>query len=284
MVSTVGPSVKTLLTDGVQAALLATADGFVIESAAHTPGIIDFDSLAAEAAGIVRAANLIGRDATTAAVRSVVITLDNDQTVVAVPIAGEAVAVVLPRRGLPSELTPATLEQIQATMRHILELHTGKQLLEAMVRVDDALPAASARDRAARVRPGRIALAGVDVQAVGNVATVQVILGLEDRRSQAKTVGRDHPGQRALLAGEATIRAMLELLPEGHAVELTHLQATTPSREALWVLTRFLAPDSEQSLFGIAPVLDGDEATSAAKAILNAVNRRVEILLESLVP
>jgi hypothetical protein len=111
------------------------------------------------------------------------------------------------------------------------------------------------------------------------VATVHVSLGLGNREATAKTVGRDQPGQRALLAGEATIRAMLELLPPGHAVELTHLQATTPSREALWALTRFLSPDAEQSLFGIAPVQDGNEAMAAAKAILNAVNRRIEMLL-----
>jgi hypothetical protein len=47
----------------------------------------------------------------------------------------------------------------------------------------------------------------------------------------------------------------------------------------LWALTRFLSPDAEQSLFGIAPVQDENEAMAAAKAILNAVNRRIEILL-----
>jgi hypothetical protein len=125
----------------------------------------------------------------------------------------------------------------------------------------------------------RIALKGVEASVVGTVATVHVSLGLGHRVATAKTVGRDQPGQRALLAGEATIRALLELLPPGHAVELTHLQATTPSREALWALTRFLSPDAEQSLFGIAPVQDENEAMAAAKAILNAVNRRIEILL-----
>ena len=282
---TAAQSVETLLKSGVQAVLLATADGFVIEAAALTPGAIDFDSLAAEVAGVFRAVNLIGRDLATSAVRSVVITLDNDQMVLAVPIAGEAIAVVLPQRGATSGVTPKTLDEIRAAMHHFLELHTGKQLLEAVSRVvedlpvDAAQPAARDRDQIGGVRPGRIALTSVDVNVVGNVATVRVTLGLNHREAKAKAVGRDVPGQRATLAGNATIRAMLELLPAGHAVELTHLQATTPSREALWVLTRFLNPDGEQSLFGIAPVQEGDEAMSAAKAILNAVNRRVELLL-----
>lgn len=281
---TAAQSVETLLKTGVRAVLLATADGFVIEAATHTPGAIDFDSLAAEVAGMFRAANLMGRGLATSSVRSVVITLDNDQIVIAVPIAGEAIAAILPQPGTVG-LAPKTLDHIREAMHHFLELHTGKQLLDAVSQVVESLPgddrqaAARSGDPGEGFRPGRIALTGVETTVVGNVATVRVTLGLEHREAKAKAVGRDLPGQRATLAGDATIRAMLELLPAGHAVELTHLQATTPSREALWVLTRFLNPDGEQSLFGIAPVQSNDEATSAAKAILNAVNRRVEMLL-----
>lgn len=276
---TAAGSIETLLGHGVQAVLLATADGFVIEAAVQTPASLDFDSLAAEVAGVFRAANLIGRDVAGSPVRDVGITLDKDQTVLAVPIAGEAIGVLVPQRGTTRGDAVKVLDRISVALHHILELHTGTQLVEAMSRADEIDPSARGPQPATRIRPNRIALEGVDVNAVGNVATVRVSLSLDHREATAKTVGRDLPGQRAILAGEATIRAMLELLPAGHAVELTHLQATTPSREALWALTRFLSPDSEQSLFGIAPVQEGDEAVSAAKAILNAVNRRVEVLL-----
>ena len=271
-------SIETLLGQGVQAVLLTTADGLVIE-AAQTPASFDFDSLAAEVAGAFRAATLIGRDVAASPVRDVVITLDNGQTVLAVPIDGEAIGILVPQRGTPHGDAAKVLDQMRVALHHILELRTGTQLVEAMSRADEADPLASGRHPGTEVRPSRIALAGVDVNTVGNVATVRVSLSLDHRQATAKTVGRDLPGQRAILAGEATIRAILDLLPAAHAVELTHLQATTPSREALWALTRFLSPDSEQSLFGIAPVQEGDEAISAAKAILNAVNRRVEMLL-----
>ena len=274
---TAAESIRTLLRDGVQALLLATADGFVIEAAVQTSPAFDFDSLAAEVAGVFRAANLIGRDVAGSPVRNVVLTLDNGQSVLAVPIAGEAIGVLVPQRGTSHGDAVKAMDRIRGGMHHILELRTGTQLVEAMSRADEAESAVS--EVIPGIRSSRIALRGVHVNAVGNVATVRVSLGLNHREATAKTVGRDLPGQRAIMAGEATIRALLELLPAGHAVELTHIQATTPSREALWALTRFLSPDSEQSLFGIAPVQEGDEAMSAAKAILNAVNRRVEMLL-----
>lgn len=277
--ATAAESVKTVLKDGAQALLLVTADGFVIDAAVQPVDSLDVDSLAAEVAGVFRTANLIGRDVADSPVRSVVITLDNGQTILAAPIAGEAIGVLIPRRGTTHTDAVKSLDQVRETMRHILELRTGMKLVEAMSGLDEIEPAASARQTPAGIRPNRIALRGVQVNAVGNVATVRVSLSLGKDEATAKTVGRDLPELRAILAGEATIRAMLELLPAGHAVELTHLQATTPSREALWALTRFLSPDSEQSLFGIAPVQEGDEAMSAAKAILNAVNRRIEMLL-----
>lgn len=282
--ATAAQSVETLLKTGVQAVLLATADGLVIEAAGYTPETIDFDSLAAEMAGVFRAAHLMGRDLSGAGIRSVVVTLDNDQVLFAVPIAGEAIAVVLPDPGATAGLAPKTVDQIREAMHHFLELHTGKQLLEAVTRVvqtvpGETRPAALEAGGKDPMRQSRIALGAVDRSVVGNVITVRVGLRLGTQEAAAKAVGRDTPGQQAVLAGDATIRAMLELLPPGHAVELTHVQATTSTREALWVLTRFLSPDGEQSLFGIAPVQEGDEATSAAKAILNAVNRRVEMLL-----
>lgn len=270
-----------LLTHGVQAVLLATADGFVIESTAQTPDSLDFDSLAAEVAGIFRAANLIGRDTAASPVREVLITLANGQTVLAAPIAGEAIGVLLPQRGVRNDDAVMLMERLRAPLQQMLEVHTGTKLVEAISRADVIDLAIRPSSQAAGSRPNRIVLRAVEVNGVGNVATVRVSLSLDHRESAAKTVGRDAPGQRAVLAGEATIRAMLELLPPGHAVELTHLEATTQAREALWALTRFLSPDSEQSLFGIAPVQEGDEAMSAAKAILNAVNRRIEVLLSA---
>lgn len=270
-----------LLAHGVQAVFLATADGFVIESTAQTPDSLDFDSLAAEVAGIFRAANLIGRDTAASPVREVLITLANGQTVLAAPIAGEAIGVLLSERGVRNDDAVVLMDRLRAPLQQILEVHTGTKLVEAISRADVIDLAIRPSAQAAGSRPNRIVLRAVEVNGVGNVATVRVSLSLDHRESAAKTVGRDVPGQRAVLAGEATIRAMLELLPPGHAVELTHLEATTQAREALWALTRFLSPDSEQSLFGIAPVQEGDEAMSAAKAILNAVNRRIEVLLSA---
>ncbi len=280
-------SFDTLLKSGVQAALLATPDGLVIDAAAQGPTSIDFDSLAAEVAGVFRAADLIGRSVAGAAAKSMVITLENGQTVLAVPIAAEAIAVVMPQRGAASGVAPQTLDQISTAMRHFLEMHTGTQLLEAVdravqdLREEEPAPGRAARGEATRKRTGRIALVGVDLSVVGQVATVRITLGLGAREAGAKAVGRNVPNQQASLAAQATIRALLDLVPTGHAVELMQVQAATPARDALWVLTRFLSPDGEQSLFGISPVQEGDEATAAAKAVLNAVNRRIEILMEA---
>lgn len=272
-------SIKTLLGENVRALLLATADGFVIDAATQPGSSFDFDTLAAEVAGIFRAAHLIGRDVGTSSVRSVALILENGQMVLTLPIAGEAIGVVIPLRAAAQGEAPRDLERIRAGLHDIVERHTGTKLVEAMTRMDTFDPAATLEPPASPQVPGRVALKRVDATVVGNVATVHVSLGLGRREATAKTVGRHLPGQPALLAGEATIRALLELLPAGHAVELTHLEAATPAREALWALTRFLSPEAEQSLFGIAPVQDENEAMAAAKAILNAVNRRIESLL-----
>lgn len=269
-------SVRSLLEDGMEALLLATADGLVIDAAARPGTSLEFDNLAAEVAGIFRAATLIGRGVAASPVVTLTLTMENGRMVLALPIAGEAIGVLIPQPATSYRDGLKALERVRLSLHQILEVQTGRKLVDAMARMSafDTEPAPAPASA-----PGRVALKGVETTAVGTVATVRVHLGLGRRTAAAKTVGRDQPGQRARLAGEATIRALLELLPPGHAVELTHLEATTPAREALWALTRFLSPEAEQSLFGIAPVQDGDEALAAAKAILNAVNRRIEILL-----
>src|SRR5574341_636685 len=125
-----------LLARGVQAVLLATADGFVIESTAQTPDSLDFDSLAAEVAGVFRAANLIGRDAAASPVREVLITLANGQTVLAAPIAGEAIGVLLPQRGVKNDDAVMLMERLRTPLQQMLEVHTGTKLVEAISQAD----------------------------------------------------------------------------------------------------------------------------------------------------
>ncbi len=125
----------------------------------------------------------------------------------------------------------------------------------------------------------RLILKGVSLDLSGQVATVMVELVLGDRRVVGKAVGRDGEDRRLLLVAEATTRAVTDFLPRGYGVTIHHIQhAPAEVGNALWSVVFFLTPTSEQSLLGIAPA-DGDLTQAAANSVLNALNRRIGVLL-----
>jgi GGDEF domain-containing protein len=144
---------------------------------------------------------------------------------------------------------------------------------------------ADASAAAAVVSPGRgrrAVLAGLRLDLSGLVATAEVDLALGARRTTARSVGRNAEGRRLFLIGEATTRAVTELLPSGYGAvihEVHLLQPGTPE-EGRGVLSTvvFLSPEREQFLFGVAPAGE-DPQMAAARAALSALNRKIEPLL-----
>jgi hypothetical protein len=95
-------------------------------------------------------------------------------------------------------------------------------------------------------------------------------------------VGRNAEGRRLFLIGEATTRAVTELLPSGYGAVIHEVSLLQPgtAEQGRGVLSTvlFLSPSREQFLFGVAPAGD-DPRLAAARAALSAVNRKIEPLL-----
>ncbi len=126
---------------------------------------------------------------------------------------------------------------------------------------------------------GRIRFKGASLDVSGQVATATVKLILGDREVVGRAVGRNAQERRLFLAAEAAARAVTEFLPPGYGVVVHDIQPAPPDvGKALWAAVLFLTPTAEESLLGIAPIEDM-VFEAAGKAVLNAVNRRVGLLL-----
>jgi GGDEF domain-containing protein len=126
---------------------------------------------------------------------------------------------------------------------------------------------------------GRIRFKGASLDVSGQVATATVKLMLGDREVVGRAVGRNAQERRLFLAAEAAARAVTEFLPQGYGVVVHDIQPAPPDvGKALWAAVLFLTPNAEESLLGIAPI-DDMVFEAAGKAVLNAVNRRVGLLL-----
>ncbi len=128
---------------------------------------------------------------------------------------------------------------------------------------------------------GRIRFKGASLDVSGMVATATVKLVHGDREVTGRAVGRNAQERRLFLAAEAAARAVTEFLPQGYGVVVHDIQpAPAEVGKALWAVVLFLTPNGEESLLGIAPIEDM-VFEAAGKAVLNAVNRRVGLLLGS---
>lgn len=151
---------------------------------------------------------------------------------------------------------------------------------------EDAAPTASAEGTPGAAMPvptpdgaGRIRFKGASLDVSGQVATATVKLMLGDREVVGRAVGRNAQERRLFLAAEAAARAVTEFLPQGYGVVVHDIQPAPPDvGKALWAAVLFLTPTAEESLLGIAPIEDM-VFEAAGKAVLNAVNRRVGLLL-----
>lgn len=126
----------------------------------------------------------------------------------------------------------------------------------------------------------RVTFVRCNVSDSGMAATVEVEIQFGGRTAIGKVVGRKAPERLPYLIGEATGRALTELLPHGFGVVLQDLRHVTQSdTEALWATVMLVSPDGEEKLLGIAPGRDGGN-DAPARAVLNAINRRLTLILK----
>ena len=109
----------------------------------------------------------------------------------------------------------------------------------------------------------------------GGDARVTVTLDWEDRKWHGHAVGSSR--ERARLAGEATLDALRRLTPDTGDLELLAL-ASTPV-DGIKVALAQVRMGGMETLVGSAMLDDGDDGTAAVRAVLDAVNRRIQRLL-----
>lgn len=135
-------------------------------------------------------------------------------------------------------------------------------------------------ERDAPVVGRRLQLLEVTTSADEAGRRVEVRLALQERRFEGVSVGESGgEALRAVLAAAATIEALNRAIGARGAFRLERLQRQ-PLGELDTFLTHlsFMFEGGLESLLGVSFVRE-DEATAAARAVLDAANRRVERLL-----
>ncbi|HEY7704888.1 MAG TPA: hypothetical protein VID03_08695 [Acidimicrobiia bacterium] len=122
--------------------------------------------------------------------------------------------------------------------------------------------------------PGeRPVLSTIDEHLVGDGVTVEVTLVSAGRAYAGQASGDAEPSHRARLVGEATLRAVESFTGGSITLDLTAM-GTSDIGEMRVALAQ-VRERGNGDLVGSALIRHGDPVTAAAKAVLDAVNRRI---------
>lgn len=283
--------------------VIATTDGLVIDTVVYAGERPDVEDIAATAASALHAMHLERASAGQNQRGGIELEYREGGGLVVDPLGGDALIAFLVESGADPDRIRTVLSRLIINPNAPAEPGTSAEPVPDAPA--EAQPAAlpttgtelphSAAGRAEEARPSelmeeqsgktpvnrsvRLILGEVHVNLANTVATALVELTYHEHRAVGKAVGRNLPENHLSLVAEATIRAVTEFLSDGHGVVLEHIKSIQADAEqVLLVKVLFLTPTGEQSLLGIARV-DGNAPASAAKAVLGAVNRRVELVL-----
>lgn len=307
-------ALERLAASGVHNLLLASGDGLVIDAVTASK-TLDVDEIAASAASAMNVARTKAEKLRMGAVRGILVEFESGEAVVLDPVADDALAVYLVDSLAGTEQLGRELPHLKQILVPVRDYLSEERQASPPPAPTPAAPSAKARagarpapqappapspqptapaapkpaataapsGDAARSLPRqgatRVALRKAEMETAGFTATATVELALGDRHVVGKAVGRNIPDQYLSLAAEATIRAVTELLPTGYGIVLENIQPVSSATEvAVWANVIFITPTEEQLLPGIAR-LEGQPPLAAAKTVLSAINRRLELVL-----
>jgi hypothetical protein len=124
----------------------------------------------------------------------------------------------------------------------------------------------------------RPALAMLDEQVTDNEAQVRIVLAWNDVPYDGDSIGSSDGAARPRLVGEATLRAVERIIGDGTHLDLSGV-ATTDLGTARVAIAEVRLEGSLDSLVGSAVIRENDPAKATARAVLDAVNRRLELML-----
>lgn len=118
------------------------------------------------------------------------------------------------------------------------------------------------------------------VNQTNGIVVAEVELGMNGTTVVGQAAAKTSPQGPLFLAGEATVKAMQQLLPPGFGLSLLQVESEPADAErVVWAKLLLYTPDGPQRLLGIAR-FGADAPAAAARAILSAVNRRGSYLFE----
>lgn len=118
-------------------------------------------------------------------------------------------------------------------------------------------------------------LRSVDVEP-GDVVTVSVVLEAEGREHSGRAEGSIDPTSRARVVGEATLRA-LESVTGAAKFELAAVGTSTLDDVTI-ALVQVTEPGHPDVYVGSALIRHGDVVLATARAVLDALNRRLALI------
>ncbi len=121
---------------------------------------------------------------------------------------------------------------------------------------------------------GRPFLATIDQHIAAGHVSVKVTLGMDDEIYVGIADGPEDSQHRARLVGEATLRAVEEAVGHVTTFDLTAV-ATTDLGPVKVALAQVRDGGWSDYLVGSALVREADPSTATAKAVLDALNRRI---------
>ena len=122
-------------------------------------------------------------------------------------------------------------------------------------------------------------LATIDIQTEGDdLSTVSVTLGYSDVAYEGSASGPSDEERQPRLVAEATLRAVEQILGGDQRFEIEAV-ATTDLGSVRVAMAQITMADTHESFVGSAVLREDDPSKAAARATLNAINRRLGKLL-----
>lgn len=195
---------------------------------------------------------------------------------------GDRASSVPPPSPFPRLLSP-TDERPQAVDRPVLRRASPFVEVDSIPESAAAAADPAGDDAAARVqvvRPGRLAIQRVQLVSAGLGVAVTVTLGLDGTTYAGEAEGSATPGGVHRSVAVATLRAVEQLVDGAARFEVEHVELTRlGADQTVVVLVTMLTGRATQRLTG-ASVVREDVRQAVIRAVLAAINRRLEIMLE----
>ena len=135
----------------------------------------------------------------------------------------------------------------------------------------------SAEDKATRMN-NRPAIVQIDEHTTEDETTVTISLSWHDEHFFGTAHGSSDPSSRARLVGEATLRAVEEVADHRVCMQLEAV-ATTELGETQIAMAQVLMDGVPVPLVGSALLEERDATAATVRAVLDAINRRLEQVL-----